>query len=92
MTRLFDFDIGDAESSRLDGNESSSTGSNFNANRTRFCVRRLCTTADDNISGKSGETVENDDFNGVETRTGSIFGNESSPIIIFAKGTNVLLF
>lgn len=43
----------EGEGSLLDDNESSSTDSNFNANRTRFCGRRLCNTAADSTSDES---------------------------------------
>ncbi len=81
MSLLFDFDTNEGETSRLDDNESSSVGSNFNANRTRFCGRRLCNTAADNISDESDESAENDGFNGEAERVGLRVGNDSAPII-----------
>jgi hypothetical protein len=93
MTLLFGFDTNEFEIFWLDGNELFSTDSNFNANRTRFCGRRLCNTAADNISDESDE---NDDFDGellcIELR----FGNEFAPIItiklIIKKKQKKLLF
>ena len=75
MILLLDFDINEGEASRLDDNESSSTGSNFNANRTRFSGRRLCNTAADNISGESDFLTE--EAVCLELRV----GNDSAPII-----------
>jgi hypothetical protein len=74
--------MNEGEISRLDGNESSSSGSNVEANRTRFCGRRLCNAAVDNTLDKSDEPVDKADFNGVIVRTGSTVDNESASNIL----------
>jgi hypothetical protein len=86
--------MNEGETSRLDGNESSSSsGSNVKANRTRFCGRRLCNAAVDNTLDESDETGDKADFNGEIVRTGSTVDNESASnisIIVIGKTKSYL--